>query len=419
MTAKGAVAAANEAALAVIWGRSGSKGIAHRPVGAAVGPRRDPSACALLPQRASAGNRFGWAVAALILVAMMMPGAAPARAAAPAPGAVRLLWTAPAGGTFSVDVPAGDLAAFLDAREVALDAEQARLAAIGSGTLESEISGTLTELMVRVPAYVDWVYDWIDGYITAFRVIGRGGHAWFASGEGGTAGLVPSVAEAVHEVSAEQLDKLIVAPVDPAARMQKAFSRVGSILADEWGRVLARDRSRWLDLLRANARTARSAAAASEGIGIFCTTDPPAAQTLPFDAARLATASATGQDAFYFWRITRPFATRLGALATRLAIGTASLTGGSVVGLGSTTTAGTALSFLATSGVVWTIDYGLNELDALLHRDLLTAQVSVGLANALRRQADQATSQQRARIQDAFAALVACTGSLRTRMAAY
>src|SRR3954462_7327781 len=89
------------------------------------------------------------------------------------------------------------------------------------------------------------------------------------------------------------------------------------------------------------------------GTGIFCTTDPPAAQTLPFDAAGLATAPATGQDAFYFWRITRPFATRLGALATRLAIGTASLTGGSVVGLGSTTTAGTALSFLATSGVVW------------------------------------------------------------------
>ena len=77
-------------------------------------------------------------------------------------------------------------------------------------------------------------------------------------------------------------------------------------------------------------------------------------------------------------------------MAIRLAIGTASLTGGSVVGLGSTTTAGTALSFLATSGVVWSIDYGLNELDALLHRDLLTAQVSVALANAMRREEDQA-----------------------------
>jgi len=231
--------------------------------------------------------------------------------------------------------------------------------------------------------------------------------------------LVPSITEAMHEVSAEQLAKLVVDPVDPATRLQRASFRVDRILTDEWRRVLARDQTRWLDFLRVHAGTAKSVAAGGEGTSVGCMAEAPAREPLRFDVARLTAAPATGQDSLYFWRITRPFATRLGALATRVAIGTASLTGGSVVGLGSTTSVGTALSFLATSGVVWSIDYGLNELDALLHRDLLTAQVSVALADAVRHQEEQWTSQQRARIQDAFAVLAGCTGRLRTQMAAF
>ena len=410
------MATASETAPAVIWGRSGSKAIASCPVGLAKGRRRAPWACALLSQWGTAGNRCAWAVALLALVAGILPSQA--GDAAPAPPAVRLLWNAPAGGTFAIEVPTSDLVGFLDAREAALDGELARLAAIGSGTLDSEIGGAITELMVRVPAYVDWVYNWIDGYIAAFRVLGRGGHAWFAAEKVGTAALVPSITEAMHEVSAEQLDRLVVRPVDPAARLQKAFSRVDSILADEWRSVVARDQARWLDFLRAHVETARSAPLAAEGTSVGCMAEPPAGEPLPLDVAGLTAAPAAGEDPLYYWRITRPFATRLGALAIRLAIGTASLTGGSVVGLGSTTSAGTALSFLATSGVVWSIDYGLNELDGLLHRDLLTAQVSVALADAMRREEVKLTSEQRARIERAFALLAACTGSLRARMAA-
>ena len=200
----------------------------------------------------------------------LMPGALTLQAAdaVPPPPAVRLLWTAPAGNTFAIEVPTSDLAGFLDARATALDGERARLAAIGSGTLDSEVGNTITELMVRVPAYVDWVYDWIDGYIAAFRVLGRGGHAWFAAEKAGTAALVPSIAEAMHEVSAEELDKLVVGPVDPAARLQKAFARVDAILADEWRSVVARDQARWLDFLRAHVETARSATLADKGTSV-------------------------------------------------------------------------------------------------------------------------------------------------------
>ena len=177
-------------------------------------------------------------------------------------------------------MPTSDLAGFLDAREAALDGERARLAAIGSGTLDSEIGGTITELMVRVPAYVDWVYDWIDGYIAAFRVLGRGGHAWFAAEKAGTAALVPSVAEAMHEVSAEQLDKLVVGPVDPAARLQKAFSRVDARFLPMNGaacwRAIRRDGSTSSGRM---SRPRDRRTLASEGTSVGCTAEPPAAQS--------------------------------------------------------------------------------------------------------------------------------------------
>src|SRR4051794_24567693 len=295
MAANGAVAAAIETAPAVIWGKSGSNAMGSCPLGPATGLRCEPWARGLLPQCGSAGKRYARAVALLLLVATGLSGAMSARAADPpqTPRAVRLLWTAPTGGTFSVDVPPNDLEAFLDTREGALEAEQARLAAIGSGTLASEIGGTATELMIRVPAYVDWVYDWIDGYIAAFRVLGRGGHAWFTSETPRTAALVPSITEAMHEVSAEQLAKLVVDPVDPATRLQRASFRVDRILTDEWRRVLARDQTRWLDFLRVHAGTAKSVAAGGEGTSVGCMAEAPAREPLRFDVARLTAAPAT------------------------------------------------------------------------------------------------------------------------------
>jgi hypothetical protein len=123
----------------------------------------------------------------------------------------------------------------------------------------------------------------------------------------------------------------------------------------------------------------------------------------------LSASATAAQEQLYLWRVTRPFATRLGALATRLAIEGASLTGTSIMGFGNPTTAGgAALSFAATSGVVWSVDYGLNWLDDALHRDTLTGQVSVALATAWHQQVDALAVAAGNGVQGRFAELASC-----------
>jgi hypothetical protein len=90
----------------------------------------------------------------------------------------------------------------------------------------------------------------------------------------------------------------------------------------------------------------------------------------------------------------------------------------SILGFGNPTTAGgVALSFAATSSAVWSIDYGLNRLDRALHSDLLSAQVSEGLAAAMVTQERALSEHVSARIAAAVADLSACAERLQPRIA--
>lgn len=319
-----------------------------------------------------------------------------------------MVWTAAGeGGTFRVAVPAGEADAFLAGRRAALAAERERLLEIGAAAVTLASGEILTELLLRVPAYVDWVYGWIDGYVAAFKVIARGTRGWLGAGAG-AGGPRPAYRDAMVEVARAELEAIVVRPVDPVARMGAALDRLDAALADEWRRVLARDRGRWLGLLAAHAQGARRAEPSAAAVA-GCAPAGPTAAAPPLDGAALTLAPALAQEELLVWRVTRPFAIRVAAVATRAAVGAASLSGGGVLGFGAAPTAGAAaLSLAATSAAVWSLDYGLNQVDAALHRDRLAAEVSGALARTVADAQAALRGRLAQRVDRALADLAAC-----------
>jgi hypothetical protein len=329
---------------------------------------------------------------------------------------IELRWTAPDRSVFAVDVAEADLAAFLRHRSSRLVAEGDRLARIARTGLAAEGGPVLNALLLRVPTYVDWVYGWIDGYIAAFRVIGRTAHALATDSRVG--GPMASFSVAMRTVASSELARLVVTPVRPEERMTGVLVRMDRILADEWRRILDRDQQRRRDLLRAHAGSVRRAPSGAKADTTGCSVPPPIASGADLDTAALAAAAVGAQTELYVWRVTRPFATRLGALATRLAVGGATLTGGGIMGFGNAGTGGAALAWFATaSGFVWSVDYGLNLLDDVLHRNLLSAQVAEALAAAMVLQEQTLSAHVAAGVDAAVAELARCGSKLGTTVA--
>jgi hypothetical protein len=357
----------------------------------------------------------GWIVALAAIAWPAVPVAE--RVGAARLSAVQLVWTAPDRSTYAVEVPVADMAAFLRALEAALAREREGLTETVAGLLRAGGGLALTRLLERVPAYIDWVYGWVDSYVAAFKVIGRGARACaWSQAEPSDADTAPlaALSDAMREVARAELDRLVVEPADPDAAMRPALERVGAAMAEEWRRVVERDQARWRTLLAAHGRSARRVEPTSVGDVAGCAAASSPTGVLALDAAALSATAAAAQEGLYAWRVTRPFATRLGALATRLAIGGLSWTGTSVAGVGGAATAvGAATSFAAASGVVWSIDYGLNRLDGALHRDALAGQVSVALATAMRERQEALVARATDGIGSAFADLAACADRLQ------
>lgn len=358
-----------------------------------------------------------WAVVALAL----WPAAALAEDAdLPTLAAVPLPWIAPDGTAYTVGVPTSALSTFLAQRSIELAAEEKRLAAGTADQIRAENGVVLNRMLARVPAYADWVYGWVESYVAAFRVIGRGVQAWSRSSPGSPqAELMAALSQAMSEVGSAEFERRVIAPAKPASSFETAGRRAGTALASEWQRVLARDRVRWLDLLGAHASTARRAEWPTGSVAA-CSPELVTGEAHAFDPDAMASKAAAAQQELFALRVTRPFATRLGAIAARLVVGGLSATGVSVAGIGGATTAGgVALSFAATSGVVWSIDYGLNWLDAKLHRDLLIGTMGAVVATAMAAQQDEMIEALRRDLRESFAGLAQCADRLRLEVAAH
>jgi hypothetical protein len=367
----------------------------------------------MLPRSPRRGNCLKLALCLILASPFWPPSSALDGLAADALPAVEMRWTAPDQTTFAVAVPHLGLNKFLRKRENDLAAEGDRLVAIAELTLAAEAAPTLNALLLRVPNYVDWVYGWIDGYIAAFKVIGGVAHSL-------TAGTrADHFSTAMRAVGGENLQRIVIEPARPAARMAAALARLDGILADEWRRLLERDQARWRAFLHIHASSARRVPAGAGADVGQCAAAEPSASGAVLDEGAVAAAAVNSQSGLYVWRITRPFATRLGALVTRLAVGaSSSLAGTTVLGLGNpTTTGGVALSFAAASSAVWSIDYGLNQLDRALHSDLLSAQVFEGLAATMAAQERALSEHVSTRIVAAVADLAACAERLQARNA--
>lgn len=359
-----------------------------------------------------------WAVVA----AALWPAAAMAEEPVPAMVAtVQLPWLAPDGTAYTVGVPLPDLTEFLANRSVALAEEERQLSAGAGDQMRAEGGVVLNRILARVPAYADWVYGWVDSYVAAFRVIGRGVHAWSQSSPGSPqAELMAALSQAMSEIGSAEFERRVLLPAQPAANLETADRRAQSTLASEWQRVLARDRMRWLTLLSAHASAARRAEWPTTRSATACTAKLVAGDVRAFDSGDVAAKAAAAQQDLFALRVTRPFATRLGAIAARLVVGGLSATGVSVAGIGGATTAGgVALSFVATSGVVWSIDYGLNWLDAELHRDMLIGAIGSAVATAMGAQQDDMIKARRDDLRASFVSLAQCADRFRLQVAAH
>ncbi|NKC32287.1 hypothetical protein [Falsiroseomonas selenitidurans] len=332
-----------------------------------------------------------------LLVLLLACGALPAQAG---PMAVRM----PNGACSFLDIPA----ATLEAWQKRLDAEQARLEAMAGRLLAEAAAMRLAAAREAVPAFGDWAYDWVESYLTAWRVLGLAAK-----------GLAEGVAAADTEALADRLARNMAGPVRDAFRSRVLEPAIppAALLADR-AHAASLVAHGWQGALRG---LALEAAALPR-----LTPIAPAAVALPRldlngaarleleateDADPLALVVEEGADTnTVFLRSMRPMAARLGALVLRVSEAGSIVATGGAFGYALGGTPGVALGMAGGVGVSWGLDWVLNRVDSALNRPAFEAQALEAIDRAEARLAAQGQAAVAAALAARRAALLGASG---------
>jgi hypothetical protein len=276
----------------------------------------------------------------------------------PSPPTISLIL--PDGATLAVSASTARLEAFAHERRSALDGALARVEALGREAFAAGMSAPFASAYGHLPAFAEWAYSWIGNYIFSYQVM-------FAAGRAGgtsvlTGGpLVPAAKEAVTAAVAREFDARVLAPARLHQSIETSLVDARTLVREELERFFRSERAAWERLAAASCRPAGEAAGdATRRVAV-------AGSFIPVDREPVAEQVTVSDEVtgVFAVRAVRPFGVRL-AIPTLAALGI-----GGASGFG----AGLALS----AGLVWSLDYVINSIDATMNRTrlelLLVSQV--------------------------------------------
>ena len=279
------------------------------------------------------------------------------------------------------------LPAELGRLESSLAEEAARLRSITERIMADAAGGRFAEARERVPEFGSWAYDWVQSYITSYRVIARLAGSLAASvqnGEGPEA-LTGRIMEEVSAPIREEFQiRVLSSGIADALRFD--FEHAGAIVSRDWQAALLR-----AELMLSGLPPATDGA-------VLTRIDLSAlAGSLVQDLIALAPRDAlavvseqTSDTTAIFMRTMRPMAARLGAVLVRASEAGSIIAAGGAFGYVLAGAPGVVVGAAGGVGVSWMIDWALNRFDAALNRSAFERQALAVIEAAERRIAERA-----------------------------
>ncbi|MGG5886846.1 hypothetical protein ACLF3G_06865 [Falsiroseomonas sp. HC035] len=302
-----------------------------------------------------------------------------------------------------------DQPAAWDAR---LEETAARLRALSARLLADAAAMRLATAREAVPAFGDWAYDWVQSYMTAYRVLGLAARG-LAEGvaEADAATLPDRIALAMAIPVREAFRQRVLDPAIPAEALAADRLHVAVLVDAEWRQAvaaMARDAA-----LLPRAVTIAPGAVAAMRVDFAAATRPIApwlAEAGPADPMALL-AEEGADSGMVFLRAMRPMAARLGALALRVSEAGSLVATGGAFGYALAGSPGVALGLAGGVGLSWGVDWAFNRVDSALNRQAFEAQALDAIDRAEHRLAAQGAAAVAAALAARRAALLpAATG---------
>lgn len=300
-------------------------------------------------------------------VAIFLSAALPARAAVP-PQAVAIVL--PEGRCEMRAVP-GDAVPALRAR-----LEQARLEAAGLGyrLAADAAAARFAGAREAVPAFGAWAYDWVQSYITAYRIAGRMVASVAATVRGERATLTDGLVDQMSEPMRRAFEERVLSQGASEVSLRADLALAAALVEAGWNAAL-------LEAV-APLRAGPAADAATGGPVLRIDIAGAARVPVALEAEGGAAAVPGGDPASLFFHSIRPIAARVSAIMLRAteagsvvaAVGALGYRLGGVPGLAAGAAGGV--------GVYWGIDFALNRADAALNREDFEAQALDVIARA-------------------------------------
>ncbi|MEO3471874.1 hypothetical protein AAFN86_08415 [Roseomonas sp. CAU 1739] len=216
----------------------------------------------------------------------------------------------------------------------------------------------------KVPAFSDWAFDWVQSYINSFRMLGAMLRGVADSAAGGDLVEGDALVQRMAGPMRQAFHQRVLAPSGLAEGLAADAAHAASLLELFWARGLA-------DAVRPiiEARAAPPGPAAPR-LDLAVAVRGLAAELAPLGGSATGGGGAEpGSDpTSVFVHSMRPMAARLSAVALRASEAGSLLAAGGAVGFAVGGAPGLVLGTAGGVGLYWTIDWGLNRVDAALNR---------------------------------------------------
>lgn len=243
------------------------------------------------------------------------------------------------------------------------DAGSARMRRFAASMFQDSADQRFGVARLRVPGFSDWAYDWVQSYLTSYRILAQ---ALRGAGEAAvTPGRLPTVDEFAHRLAGpirEQFDEQVTGPAMEGGGLAADLAHIAAVLEEEHRMLLA------------------ELAATIPGARALPPLTPEIIAAVPHDADTLFHPVVDTETVFL--RSVRPLASRLGVLAVRVSEAGSIVTTAGVFGYALAGTPGVVVGVAGGIGLSWGLDWIINHVDAAINRDAFEANAMTAIATA-------------------------------------
>lgn len=264
----------------------------------------------------------------------------------------------------------------------ALAEEATRLPAAAARLVRDAAAARFAPAREHVPHYAAWAYDWVQSYVTSYRVLWRlvQGLATATTGPAEPA-LLDRLGTDMARPMREAFRARVLAPVEAEGRLADDLAHAGAVLD-----------AAWQDAVAAATRHLAGPAMPAPRLDLRAVTAPMAPALAALAPADLLGLMAGGEadTPMIFLRSMRPMAARAGVVAIRVSEAGSILAAGGGFGYALGGLPGATLGLAGGIGLSWGIDWLINRIDATLNQAAFEAQALAGIDAAEARLAGQA-----------------------------